>query len=74
MLLVVRGLSAPRIVLVRMKLHPPTGAYVARRTAEGPCKRELMLWLKRKAAKYTVTSSPSSPLILEPTVHSTALR
>jgi transposase len=31
-----------RIVLVRMKSHAPTRAYVARRTAEGLSKREIM--------------------------------
>ena len=40
-----------RIVLVRMKTHPPTKAYVARRTAEGLSKREIMRCLKRYVAR-----------------------
>jgi transposase len=36
-----------RIVLVRMKTHPPTRAYVSRRTAEGMRKRDIMRCLKR---------------------------
>lgn len=40
-----------RIVLVRMKHHPPTRAYVARRTAEGMSKRDIMRCLKRFVAR-----------------------
>jgi transposase len=40
-----------RIVLVRMKTHPPTRAYVARRTAEGMSKRDIMRCLKRYVAR-----------------------
>jgi transposase len=40
-----------RIVLVRMKSHAPTKAYVARRTAEGLSKREIMRCLKRYVAR-----------------------
>jgi transposase len=40
-----------RIVLVRMKSHAPTRAYVARRTAEGLSKREIMRCLKRFVAR-----------------------
>jgi len=40
-----------RIVLVRMKSHAPTRAYVARRTAEGLSKREIMRRLKRYVAR-----------------------
>jgi transposase len=40
-----------RIVLVRMKSHAPTRAYVARRTAEGLSKREIMRCLKRYVAR-----------------------
>jgi transposase len=40
-----------RIVLVRMKSHPPTRAYVVRRTAEGLSKREIMRCLKRYVAR-----------------------
>jgi transposase len=40
-----------RIVLVRMKTHPPTRAYVARRTADGMSKRDIMRCLKRYVAR-----------------------
>ena len=40
-----------RIVLVRMKTHPPTRAYVTRRTAEGISKRDIMRCLKRYVAR-----------------------
>ena len=40
-----------RIVLVRMRSHPPTRDYVARRTAEGLAKRDIMRCLKRYVAR-----------------------
>ncbi|WP_448613593.1 transposase [Modestobacter sp. URMC 112] len=40
-----------RIVLVRMKTHPPTRTYVTRRTAEGMSKRDIMRCLKRYVAR-----------------------
>jgi transposase len=40
-----------RIVLVRMKTHPPTRTYVARRTTEGMSKRDIMRCLKRYVAR-----------------------
>jgi hypothetical protein len=40
-----------RIVLVRMKSHAPTRADVARRTAKGLSKREIMRCLKRYVAR-----------------------
>jgi len=39
------------IVLVRMTSHPPTRAYVARRTTEGLSKPEIMRCLKRYVAR-----------------------
>ena len=36
-----------RTVIVRMRFHEPTIAYVARRTAEGKSKREIIRCLKR---------------------------
>jgi transposase len=36
-----------RVVIVRMKSHPETRAYVQRRTAEGLSKREIIRCLKR---------------------------
>jgi transposase len=40
-----------RIVLTRMSCHEPTKVYVARRTAEGKSKREIMRVLKRYVAR-----------------------
>ncbi len=39
-----------RIVLVRMRYHPPTKDYVQRRTNEGKSKREIIRCLKRYVA------------------------
>jgi transposase len=38
-------------VITRMGSHPPTRAYVARRTAEGKTKTEIMRCLKRYIAR-----------------------
>jgi transposase len=51
-----------RIVLVRMRNHEPTRAYVARRTAEGLSKREIMRCLKRYVAREIYHSLPRPPL------------
>jgi transposase len=40
-----------RIVMTRMAWHEPTKEYVARRTAEGKSKREIMRCLKRYVAR-----------------------
>jgi transposase len=40
-----------RIVITRMKSHPPTRAYVQRRTAEGLTKKEIIRCLKRYVAR-----------------------
>lgn len=40
-----------RIVIVRMKYHEPTRAYVARRIAQGKTKPEIMRCLKRSVAR-----------------------
>ena len=40
-----------RIVITRMSAHPPTRAYVARRTAEGLSKKEIICCLKRYIAR-----------------------
>jgi transposase len=52
-------------VVVRMKYHPPTQAYLARRTAEGKSKPEIMRCLKRFLAReiWTLTK----PLRTQPT-------
>jgi transposase len=40
-----------RIVITRMSSHPPTRAYVARRTKEGLSKKEIIRCLKRYVAR-----------------------
>ena len=68
-----------RIVLVRMKTHPPTRTYVARRTAEGMTKRDIMRCLKRYVAREIYHHiNPTRPpaqlrLVLPPTAPETAL-
>ncbi len=49
-----------RIALCRMKTHPPTRAYVTRRTAEGLSKPEIIRCLKRYIAReiYSILTSP----------------
>ena len=48
------------IVLVRMRHHAPTRAYVARRTTEGKTRAEIMRCLKRFVAReiYNVITNP----------------
>jgi len=52
-----------RAIIVRMRWHPPTIAYVERRTAEGLSKREIIRCLKRYLAReiYSLLPAPSSP-------------
>jgi transposase len=52
-----------RIVIVRMKHHQPTKDYVARRTAEGKTKREIIRCLKNYVARetWTLTKPLHSP-------------
>jgi transposase len=40
-----------RVVIVRMRWHEPTRAYVARRTAEGLSKKDIIRCLKRYVAR-----------------------
>ncbi|MBD2067285.1 transposase, partial [Leptolyngbya sp. FACHB-671] len=40
-----------RVVIVRMRWHEPTRAYVTRRTAQGLSKREIIRCLKRYVAR-----------------------
>ena len=60
-----------RAVIVRMRWHQPTIAYVARRTAEGLSKREIIRCLKRYLAReiyhllpplLSVAEAPEAPL------------
>ena len=48
--------GAHGVVIVRMRWHEPTKAYVARRTAEGKTKREIMRCLKRYVAREVFRS------------------
>lgn len=52
-----------RVVVVRMRWHPPTIAYVERRTAEGLSKRDIIRCLKRFVARelYQLLPEPSTP-------------
>jgi transposase len=52
-----------RSVIIRMRFHPPTIAYVTRRTQEGKTKREIIRCLKRYLAReiyHTITQSPTA--------------
>ena len=55
-----------RSVIVRMRFHPPTIAYVERRTAEGKSKREIIRCLKRYLAREIYHHIAESPLVLTP--------
>ena len=53
-----------RVVIVRMKSHEPTRAYVARRTQEGMSKRDIIRCLKRYVARELlphITSAQTTP-------------
>lgn len=49
------------IVLVRMRYHQPTRAYVERRTAEGKTRKEIMRCLKRYVAREVFTAITNPP-------------
>lgn len=56
------------IALTRMRYHPPTRAYVERRTAEGLSKKEIIRCLKRAIARemhriLTTPAAPANPLV-----------
>jgi transposase len=57
-----------RVVIVRMRWHPPTIAYVKRRTAEGLSKKDIIRCLKRFVARelYHLLPEPSSASELRP--------
>jgi hypothetical protein len=55
-----------RVVIVRLRWHQPTRDYVARRTAEGKTKREILRCLKRYVARevFAVLPQPGEqPLV-----------
>lgn len=61
-----------RVVIVRMKLHPQTRAYVERRTREGLSKREIIRCLKRYVARellpYIQASATTRPDLKPPSI------
>jgi transposase len=48
-----------RIVVVRLRWHPPTIAYMQRRSAEGLSKREIIRCLKRYVAREVFRLLPA---------------
>ena len=55
-----------RVVIVRMRWHQPTIEYVARRTAEGMSKREIIRCLKRYLARELFRLLPSPDTVANP--------
>jgi transposase len=55
-----------RSVIVRMRFHPPTIAYVERRTREGKSKREIIRCLKRYLAREIYRNIAESTLVITP--------
>jgi transposase len=62
------------IVLVRMRHDPTTRAYVARRTAEGKTRKEIMRCLKRFVAREVFTAITNPPADLPTGTELRALR
>ncbi|MBW4421094.1 MAG: IS110 family transposase [Myxacorys californica WJT36-NPBG1] len=57
-----------RVVIVRMRWHQPTQDYVARRTAQGRSKREIIRCLKRYVAReiyHLIRKTCSTPQVLD---------
>ncbi|WP_237268239.1 hypothetical protein [Tessaracoccus flavescens] len=54
------------MVIVRMCWHQPTIDYVARRTAEGMSKREIIMCLKRYLARELFRLLPAPDAIAKP--------
>ncbi|WP_289501590.1 transposase, partial [Gloeocapsopsis sp. IPPAS B-1203] len=58
-----------RVVIVRMRWHEPTKAYVARRTAQGLSKQEIIRCLKRYLAReiyQIIRKTLSTPKVIAP--------
>lgn len=55
-----------RVVIVRMRWHQPTIDYVARRTAEGMSKREIIRCLKRYLARELFRLLPAPDALAHP--------
>jgi transposase len=58
-----------RIVVVRLRWHPPSRAYLTRRTKEGLSKREIIRCLKRYVAREVFSASAHPPLSPTPLDH-----
>ena len=56
-----------RVVVVRLRWHPPTIAYVKRRKADGLSKKDIIRCLKRFVARELFNLLPEPSLPLEPT-------
>jgi transposase len=56
-----------RTVIVRMRWHEPTIAYVAKRTADGLSKKEIIRCLKRYLARELYQLLPDTSAASEPT-------
>ena len=56
-----------RVVVVRLRWHPPTIAYVKRRKADGLSKKDIIRCLKRFVARELYHLLPEPSLPLEPT-------
>ncbi|MEX2375035.1 MAG: IS110 family transposase, partial [Dehalococcoidia bacterium] len=59
-------LGTPQIVIVRMRWHEPTRAYVGRRTAEGLSKKDIIRCLKRYVAREVYGLLPTIDVVPEP--------
>lgn len=56
------------VAITRMSRHEPTRAYVARRTAEGKSKREIIRCLKRYIAREIFAALPPAPAPQNPAI------
>jgi transposase len=55
-----------RIVVVRLRWHPPTRAYLARRTRQGLSKREIIRCLKRYVAREVFAALQADTALTQP--------
>ena len=56
-----------RIMVVRLRWHPPTRAYLLRRTKEGLSKREIIRCLKRYVAREVFAASQTQTTMAQVT-------
>ena len=55
-----------RIVVVRLRWHSPTRAYLVRRTKQGLSKREIIRCLKRYVAREVFAALQADPALTPP--------